>query len=380
MARRLALFFDGTWNKLYGGLQEAKNTNVGILCTAARQCEGDAQSVYYETGVGSADWNALVGGVLGAGMDRKILEGYEFLVRNYKDGDEVFVFGFSRGAYSARSLVGLIGRVGLITKVNVNVHEEAQAFERLVDAQSPRAEGAHWAMFNRAYAIYRDRSGTPAARDAYAAEFREKYSRPMGIKCVGVWDTVGSRGIPNDSFEQFNHAVHGFHDVKLGTIVDHAFHALALDERRAAFEPALWSAPARATQHVEQVWFLGDHSDVGGGHEDSPVGARLADIPLAWMAERARELGLELKLPPLRSEEEIVAQARRHDTYSEFLEGKYRKLHPPAPRRPGDPAFCAQSVHPSVTARWRAEGGRYRPAEQDLNVVLAAFGQPPLVA
>src|SRR5262245_1009803 len=373
---KLALFFDGTWNKLYDSLEEAKNTNVSILCAAVRRCEGAAQRVYYETGVGSDGWNAVVGGVFGAGLDRKILEGYQFLVRNYKEGDEVFVFGFSRGAYTARSLVGLIGRVGLITRVNVG----DDAFERLVDAQSPRAAGADWAMFDRAYAIYRDRSGTQAARDADAAEFRAKYSRSVGIKCLGVWDTVGSRGIPDDCFAQFNQAVHGFHDVTLGAIVDNAFHALALDERRAAFTPTLWSTPTRPAQRVEQVWFVGDHSDVGGGHEDAPIGARLADIPLAWMAGRARELGLELDLLASRPEDEIAAEAGLHDTYEEFVDGQYRKLHPPAPRTPGDPHFCSQAIHPSVVARWRTERSRYRPAGQDLNTVLAALGEPALVA
>jgi hypothetical protein len=192
---------------------------------------------------------------------------YRWIVDNYEPDDEIFFFGFSRGAYTARSTVGLIRNCGVLRREHA---------ERL---------GA-------AYALYRSRSVRPA--DPESELFRRAYSHPARVRFIGVWDTVGSVGIPSVGFgiaELVNRRC-GFHDTRLSRIVDTAYQALAIDEQRTSFRPAVWQpAPHAPGQQVEQVWFSGVHCDVGGGYPDSS----LADIALLWMVDRAQRSGLALR-------------------------------------------------------------------------------------
>lgn len=275
--RRLIVCADGTWNKR-DRTRNHRNTNVAKLCDSIVQIDQHdvPQFVKYQKGVGTGPWyDKILGGATGAGLSANIRECYAWLVDNYQPGDHLFLFGFSRGAFTARSIVGFIRNCGIL-----------------------RPE--HRGRVDEAYRFYRDRSAAKHPRTQVAQIFRDTYSHPSIpiIKCVGVWDTVGSLGIPTTGpLGKLSRRLFGFHDVKLSSWVQNAFHAVAVDERRKPFAPTLWElgdedlADSRAAgQHVEQVWFAGVHSNVGGGNRD----ASLSDIALRWIMDRAQKCGLAL--------------------------------------------------------------------------------------
>jgi hypothetical protein len=230
-------------------------------------------------------------------LSKNIRQGYKELAKHYKEGDEVFVFGFSRGAYSARSLVGLIRNCGILK----------QPDKKLID---------------EAYQIYRTRDEGADSDQARAFRRETAHAGEPTIKCLGVWDTVGALGVPVHSFDSFNKKFYQFHDTGLSGIVMNAFQALAIDEHRREYEATLWNSSRRPDQRVEQVWFPGAHSNVGGGYS----GDKLADVTLRWMMDRANECGLaldEAKRPQLGAEHWTF---ELKDSFSEFLLGLYRFL------------------------------------------------------
>ncbi len=269
MNKRLVICCDGTWNRP----DTANVTNVEKIArtieTDLTRTGGVQQLVLYLSGVGSSGYfvDRMLGGAFGFGLFNNIRAGYRFLALNYDPGDEIFVFGFSRGAYTARSLVGMVGRVGLLTR------------EALVADQLPDAVARYRAGADGASAFAR----TPQ-------NFQATYChRDVSVRLLGVFDTVGALGVPGAIRKK-----HQFHDVNLGPVVTSARQALAMDERRIKFEPCLWEAPEEqrvadeSSGRVQQVWFPGVHSDVGGGY---PV-CGLSDTTLLWMASQARECGL----------------------------------------------------------------------------------------
>jgi uncharacterized protein (DUF2235 family) len=264
---------DGTWNipDEHRGLTAAP-TNVAKLALGVTA--GPAQALFYEPGVGTAPDERVLGGAFGLGLSRNISNAYRFLADTYEDGDKIFLFGFSRGAYTARSLAGLIHNCGILLRENRDRVEEAFAF-------------------------YRDRTSRTRPSALASQIFRREYAHATDtIHFIGVWDTVGALGIPDGlpGWEEFGrHMVNweelwGFHDTELGPHVTHARHALAIDEERPPFKPTLWSAinPAARDQTLEQVWFAGVHSEVGGGTAD----CSLSDIALVWMVDEAVKKGL----------------------------------------------------------------------------------------
>lgn len=270
MPKRLVVCCDGTWNTpdQYDELTNAPvATNVTKLafCVEPADRNGREQRVFYGRGVGTSTFDHLSGGALGIGLSQRIQEAYVFLVENFDEGDELFLFGFSRGAYTARSLAGLIRNSGIL-----------------------RSQYAH--RLDLAYDLYRDRSGATHPRSNESTLFRRTYSHEPDIKFIGVWDTVGSLGIPDIPVPAAISNYWKFHDVTLSTHVEFAYQALALDERRKPFLPTLWDQDDNAppTQKIEQVWFSGVHSDVGGGYRD----AGLSDIALLWMMGKAGACGL----------------------------------------------------------------------------------------
>jgi len=255
---------DGTWNS---NDKSDKVTNIIKLLRAipAVDAQGVSQVTYYGRGVGTGKGEKLRGGFSGSGLDNNIIDGYRFLGNNYHPGDEIYLFGFSRGAYTARSLGGLINLAGIL---------------------HPTCLGG---VLDEVVKIYRsDQSDKQTAIKKLDGLQRHEQVR---IKCIGVWDTVGSLGIPGDWAKQLSFASRWyFHDVHLGPHVDVALHALAIDEKRGAFPPTLWERPKnqapRPDQTVEQVWFAGVHSNIGGSYSDD----RLSDITLDWMIKRLRAL------------------------------------------------------------------------------------------
>lgn len=291
--KRIVICADGTWNTPAGRRDEDASTNVWRMfeLVTDRAADGMPQLKYYHAGVGTtgSKLQRLVDGASGRGLSANMQDCYDFLVRHYHPGDAVYLFGFSRGAYTARALAGLIRNSGI------------------VDMTKPKsAEVGREALLRRAYALYRNRQPDTAPVASRSVEFRAKYAHPdFHIACIGVWDTVGALGIPVETgllspLRWFNSRV-AFHDVTLSSYVDCAFQALALDEQRSAFVPTLWQQQphARAAgQVLEQVWFAGAHADVGGGYPASERG--LADVALRWMVNRVSDTcGLELDPRPL---------------------------------------------------------------------------------
>ncbi|NEM04741.1 DUF2235 domain-containing protein [Geodermatophilus normandii] len=269
--KRLVVCCDGTWDPLEGERRDGRlhPTNVARIALGLddRDKDGVEQRVHYQQGVGTRPTGRLRGGAFGVGLSRNVTFVYRFLVENYEPGDELFLFGFSRGAYTVRSVAGLVRQCGILRPEHVGRLDEA-------------------------YALYRSRNVRP--RDVEAQLFRRSYSHEVRIRFLGVWDTVGSLGIPSAGLGLSRLAKRRweFHDTRLSSTVDAAFQALAIDERRRSFQPTLWERPADARdQRVEQVWFSGDHCDVGGGHAAS----ELADIALLWMVDRARSCGLAFR-------------------------------------------------------------------------------------
>jgi hypothetical protein len=260
--RKLVVFCDGTWKSA----DDKAITNVVKVMDAVlpEDANHNAQILYYGKGVGTANLlDRLFGGVFGDGLGTNVRDAYRFLVQNYLPGDDIYLFGFSRGAYTARSLAGMIRCCGLVRKDQAN-------------------------RISEAYDVYRQRHPDGAEKPA-AVKFRADYAREVRIKCIGVWDTVGALGVPvGRVLRMLSRKEHGFHDTQLSGRVDYAFHALAIDEKRYTFEPSLWTVAPQANQVVEQVWFCGAHSDVGGGYDETG----LSDCALGWMLQKAVQAGL----------------------------------------------------------------------------------------
>jgi uncharacterized protein (DUF2235 family) len=279
--KRLVFCFDGTWNRpdqAAGGT--ACPSNVTRLAEAVLPVDavGSGQLIYYHRGVGTdPGLDRWLGGLTGWGMSRIIQDGYRFLIRHYQPGDELFVFGFSRGAYLGRSLVGLIRNSGILLPGNEDEIDDAY---RLYRSRKPEAHPAEResVLFRRSFSVQPD----------------------VRIRFLGVWDTVGALGVPGGLARFVLRRLYEFHDVKLSGYVDNAFQALALDERRRYFQPTLWEKQDHSTSQVlEQVWFPGVHTNVGGGYPD----AGLSDNAFLWLADKAARCGLALDIgslkPPL---------------------------------------------------------------------------------
>lgn len=267
--KRILICCDGTWNRpdqVHDGEVCASNVTKIARCVASVDPRGIQQLMFYDKGVGTGHLDRLRGGAFGWGIKKKILDAYRFLIINYESGDELFFFGFSRGAYTVRSTFGLIRNSGLL-----------------------KPEFAH--KLPDAYALYRRRDDA-SRPDAVESElFRRSYSREPRAKFIGVWDTVGALGLPVGGLLQFINKRWSFHDMTLSSWVDNAFQALAIDERRKPFQPSIWEQSAKANgQVLEQVWFAGVHSNVGGSYPQSG----LSDITLLWMMAKAEACGLAI--------------------------------------------------------------------------------------
>ncbi|MCP4700761.1 MAG: DUF2235 domain-containing protein [Gammaproteobacteria bacterium] len=259
LLKRLIVCLDGTWNRPDDG---ENPTNVTKIMRALRHRDDDSipQIAFYDKGVGIGGlFDRISGGAFGLGVEEHIQNGYRFLANNYEAGDEIYLFGFSRGAFAARSLAGFIGWMGLLFKGEMR-------------------------RLPLAWSSYRKRDET------LCKHLKENcVHKDVQIKCIGVWDTVGSLGIPRTFTTVKTRKKYGFHDTSLDRHIEHAFHALSIDEKRGSFEPALWECkkdqdmPSR--EDFQQVWFAGVHSNVGGSYADTG----LSDIALDWMIKRVEK-------------------------------------------------------------------------------------------
>jgi uncharacterized protein (DUF2235 family) len=332
--KKLIVCCDGTWNT-----QDEKDeghpcpTNVTKIARALLPLDskGTLQMVHYERGVGTDLGIRVRGGALGRGLFQNVVGSYRFLVQNYEPGDRIYLFGFSRGAYTARSLAGLIRNSGILKR-------------------------GHEACEDRAIEIYRDYDPDTAPDGKVSIRFRNEHAHETKIEFIGVWDTVGALGVPglDGRFRLLKGLDWQFHDVTLSTWVKNAFHALAIHERRTEFVPTLWEQKpeAPAEQRLEQTWFSGAHSDVGGGYPE----AGLSDVALKWMVRRAKDCGLEfdaaMNLNP-------DAEAEGHDSFGFFYKvlgwlrfkkgGTFRKF------RTTPKLTTREDLHESVLRRAQAK-------------------------
>lgn len=267
--KRIVVCSDGTWNlrdQLDKSTGKRRPTNVtkvarGVL---ARAPDGIDQVVYYHDGVGTGGgMDKYSGGAFGSGIENNVRNIYRFIAYNYLPGDELYLFGFSRGAFTVRTLTGFMNQVGLLQK-----DDDYYVPEIYACYESTHERGS--AEWNHAFRKVKDHQPAPP------------------IRMIGVWDTVGALGAPGVMGHFFNGKKYQYHDVGLTPQIQHAYHAMALDERRKPFIPDLWKRPLNWAGTVEQAWFAGVHSNVGGGYPRDG----LANEALHWMIEKAERLGL----------------------------------------------------------------------------------------
>jgi uncharacterized protein (DUF2235 family) len=298
--KRIVMLIDGTWNEEGKG----NDTNIAKLDPNYKGAgaplikpvavDGTAQKVFYHEGVGNDPdlLKHLLGGAIGFGLKQIVQDAYRTVAENYERGDEIYILGFSRGAYAARALAGLIGASGIQRPADPQGVDTAWDHFRV----DPKVrEGAKAASSSDQKTI--DSFNRIAAQSAIDLS--------PGIKCVGVFDTVGSYGVPAGIGlaglgRYVTLAILGFHDTEIGKHVDVALHAVAVDERRRSFVPTFWTAPKAQPPrtHVEQTWFAGVHCNIGGGYSD----AGLSDEALIWMIARIQALtGLEFDMTQVKS-------------------------------------------------------------------------------
>jgi uncharacterized protein (DUF2235 family) len=342
------------------------NTNVWRLKSlcAASITDGLEQRIYYSPGVGTKFGQIVRGGIFGCGLNDEIIDAYQWLIEHYEPGDELFIFGFSRGAYTARSLSGLISKCGLLVAgAPLSVK---QLYDRYRQASKPDTI--------RELIAARDAGQTQDL--TLEEQWILKYSQAIDVEFLGVWDTVGALGLPFGHLPWFGRSNMNFLNTGLRLSNKFAFHALAIDEHRTAFAPTLWTvdAPqedpppkARTLAQVEQRWFVGAHANVGGGYQSD----LLPQLPLKWMMDKAALRGLafrhDVELDPHPESSPVC------DSYDEFMHGAYKLVTRDKPfyRPIGDaPSRSStitsrytinETIDGSVFDRWRADR-TYRPA------------------
>jgi len=318
MTKNIVFFADGTWNgpgkDFEGNTVTTDPSNVlklyhwlsGKETLESMQLSRESEKIYidesdgrliqvekYINGVGyDANWLfKVLGGVLGSGVITRIVRGYTYISRNYEPDDKIYIIGFSRGAYTARALAGLILSQGLLDKTKTNLNDKENAY---------RLGCAIWYK-QRQIAVKNNNDLVTKLQDTvvnlpffFSPQQNIATINDIKIELIGVWDTVGSLGIP-----QFNNTkdkridVFNFADTVLNDRVKFGFHAISLDEQRVDFTPTLWQSRADITQRL----FPGAHADVGGGYP-IPTESGLSDGALMWMQEKTRSCGLQFDGKP----------------------------------------------------------------------------------
>lgn len=349
MRKRIVIFCDGTWNSADQAKEERPcPTNVVKLALRVAKRDGAMpQLTFYVQGVGTGgSLDRLTGGAFGHGLDDNLFAAYRFLMLNYEPDDEIFLFGFSRGAYTARSLAGMIRKCGILKLRWSSKYQTA--LNVYCDDQHPDLPSP--SEFRRSFSVLEDVD--------------------VPIHFVGVWDTVGALGIPLRGLRGLTKKKYQFHDVELSGTVRNAFQALAIDERRAPFRDARWAYAPKHGQTVEQRWFCGAHSDVGGGYPSNECG--LSDIALGWIRDCAVRCGLKIDpevdsayapdpnpVGPLHNSK--VGLYRLSFGHDRPIGTTVAKDNTPK-KDVGRAALLdpTQDLHPSVRARWDADAN-YRP-------------------
>lgn len=361
MVKNIAICCDGTWNRRDSG----EPTNVAKLYQhILTDPQGRAvQQRHYVTGIGSrgSEIDHWLGGLFGIGLDDQILQAYRHLVETYAPGDRIFVFGFSRGAYCARSLTGLIRNCGILERRHASEVPAAMDLYRS-GAEPDAPDGENALTFRARYAGSTLTSGWEAVwRRNHGFAVPDPEPDRLGVHYLGVWDTVGALGIPAGlDLARYVNRRYQFHDTKLSTSVGSARHAVAIDEHRRNFLPTLWAnicaLEAERPGAYREQWFPGEHGSVGGGGDVTD----LSDAGLHWIAEGARDAGLQL--------DDAWYQGLAHTTDPCGLLTCMRAPGRSLGRRilgfrPADRTGVMHAAHVSETAviRWRDAEPPYRP-------------------
>lgn len=366
MAKTWIVCIDGTWNQPgqsdrdpISAREEATCSNVVRIWEAladrdlARQFyygsiapikprilfTGVEGEVVYLAGIGTTGTikHKILEGATGTGTSERIRDAYRFLSQRYRPGDRIFGFGFSRGAFAVRSLAGLVDLAGLPTEPRALKEEELlEIYEAYMDAK-------------------------PIDKAAYG-HVETKF------EFLGLWDTVGALA--------FGRTLGNFHRINPPNVTRVA-HALALDEQRERFEPAFWELPATAGTRLDEVWFSGCHTNIGGGYID----ANLSNIALFWMLQSARDAGLPLDPRGIPGFDVTDPRAIQRDSYKEFYEGMglIGKIAVTFDLKKGPRAIrSGQLIHQSVLDRMQEAVGvdRYIPAARFNGAALAADANP----
>jgi uncharacterized protein (DUF2235 family) len=366
MSKTIVFLADGTWNgvdvdkdgdgtlevtnvlKLYHNLAGDESIDSFALENESERIARDdagntVQVAKYLHGVGDSrnKLKRALGGAFGAGLITRIVRGYTFISRHYQPGDAIIIAGFSRGAYTARALAGMIAKDGLLDYAALGHPNKEEAYQYGLYVWASYRENRVASIGHRAITSLWTRFVGMGKR-----VHTEQMIRDVPIEAIGVWDTVGSLGIPIYDEESARMDLFRFADTDLSPKVKHGFHALAIDEHRTDFAPTLWTP----REGIEQVWFAGAHSDVGGGYEES----ELSDIALAWMSERLALNGRGARFKaPLPVPPRPVPIGMLHDSWNKLP----FKLQPRRHRSVAD----ADALHRSVQARREAANLRYSP-------------------
>jgi uncharacterized protein (DUF2235 family) len=340
--KRIVVCADGTWNVRDQQDEKTKKrrpTNVTKVARAVlpRAANGVDQIVFYHDGVGtSGGLDKYTGGAFGDGIEDNVRNLYRIILYNYAAGDELYFFGFSRGAFTVRTLAGFMNFVGLIEKDD--------------DYYLPEIYGCYEKG---------KRAGSPEWTRAF---HNVQNTRPCPpITFVGVWDTVGALGAPGFLGQMFNKNKYEYHDVSLNPYIQNAYQALAIDERRKPFKPSVWERPTGWTGTLEQAWFAGVHSDVGGGY--TPDG--LANEALHWMVEKAERLGLEFDNAFLQHYRPCFNSVL-HDSMSTMYKAMGAHVRPL-----GKNGASGEVVHQSALDRLGLAAMGYKPSNLDDHVKTA---------
>lgn len=330
MSKIIIICTDGTWNTA-----DQKDDGIVSPSNVAKMARiihsvPDRQLTYYDEGVGTRNWlDKLSGGAFGHGLFENIQQAYRFIVENYQPGDRLVLLGFSRGAYTARSLAGMIAKLGILRKKYLN-------------------------NLKQLYTLYRDYNLDPKM----LASYRQYYCHSQReVEFIGVWDTVGALGIPLKSLNWLTARRYQFHDTRLSPQVKHAYHAIAVDEKRRSFVPTLWlEENLNQDQTVEQRWFAGVHSNVGGSYKEKG----LSDITLNWMLAR-----LKAGLPDIQLDDDYITdhiqpdyKDRLHESRGWLYVSSWAAPHVRDTRREN---IANQTIDDTVFERMDCETCDYRP-------------------
>ncbi len=330
MGKNIVVFSDGTGQE--GGCDH--NTNVYKLFNLILD-RSQRQISFYDRGLGTG-WRKATGNIAGRGFSKNVIQCYEFIFQNYEDGDKVFLFGFSRGAATVRSLTSFIHLFGILPRSRGKLIKEAWKIYKIGNAEKRKARAERFVVLNHTMWAH--------------------------VDFLGVWDTVAALGVPDSNIDKIVNWIvpHGFHDFSLSESVKYACHALAIDDQRRTFHPVLFHPAVKHYQDLRQVWFMGMHTDVGGGYREKG----LSDVALEWMVQNAVRQGLHIFKPkaPRKATCTPNPNGVMHDSRDRFWKKKIFKA---KPRHWDEKQYGKAVIHESVKLRTAGLDNRedvgYRP-------------------